>query len=98
MNKIKLGLLTLVSVLVLASCERIDAGNVGLKINMSGGDRGVSNIKYVTGWVWYTPGATKVVELPVLENATLLNSNMPAEECAKRAIPVVPKSPHPLAT
>lgn len=65
MKKIKVVLLALASVLVLASCERIDAGNVGLKINMSGGDRGVSNIKYVTGWVWYMPGATKVVEVPV---------------------------------
>lgn len=48
-----------------SSCDRIDAGNVGLKVNMSGGDRGVSSIKYVTGWVWYMPGASKVIEVPI---------------------------------
>jgi regulator of protease activity HflC (stomatin/prohibitin superfamily) len=43
---------------------RIDAGHVGLKINMSGSDRGVSDITEVTGFVWYTPWLTKIEEFP----------------------------------
>lgn len=49
---------------VFSACARIDAGHVGLKISMAGGDKGVSNIKYVTGWVFYTPGASKIEEVP----------------------------------
>ena len=29
-------------------CERIDAGHVGLKVNMAGGDRGISKTKYIS--------------------------------------------------
>lgn len=68
MRQIKVVILSLAVIAVMfsfSSCERIDAGNVGLKVNMTGGDRGVSNIKYVTGWVWYMPGVSKVVEIPV---------------------------------
>lgn len=50
---------------LITSCERIDSGHVGLKVNMTGGDKGVSNIKYVTGWVWYIPWASKIIEIPV---------------------------------
>lgn len=64
MKQLKTILLGIIAVFMLASCERIDAGHVGLKVNMTGGDRGVSNIKYVTGWVWYLPWATKIVEVP----------------------------------
>jgi len=55
------GLLLLVTA---TSCERINAGHIGLKVNLTGEERGVSNIKYVTGWVWYMPGASEVVEIP----------------------------------
>lgn len=50
--------------IIFSACSRIDAGHVGLKINMAGGDKGVSNIKYVTGWVFYMPGASKIEEIP----------------------------------
>lgn len=60
-----LGILAVAFISLSTSCERIDAGHVGLKINMTGGDKGVSNIKYVTGWNFYMPGASKIVEIPV---------------------------------
>lgn len=44
--------------------ENIDAGNVGIKINLYGTDRGVDNITLVTGRVWYNTWTTKVVEFP----------------------------------
>lgn len=46
----------------LVGCERISVGNVGLKVNLSGGERGVSKVNYVTGWVPYLRLATQVVE------------------------------------
>lgn len=46
------------------SYENIDAGNVGIKINLYGSDRGVDNITIVTGRVWYNTWTTKIVEFP----------------------------------
>lgn len=65
-TNILLALLALIfTISVLQSCERIDAGNVGLKINMSGGNKGVSTIKYTTGWNFYIPGLTKIEQIPI---------------------------------
>lgn len=46
-------------------CERINAGNVGIKVNMTGGDRGVSKTEYVTGWVPYWKWASSIYEFPI---------------------------------
>lgn len=45
-------------------CERIDAGHVGIKVNNTGGERGVSKTEYVTGWVFYNRWASKIYEFP----------------------------------
>lgn len=44
--------------------EKIDAGNVGIKINMIGTDKGVSDVTSVTGIVWYNSWSTKIIEFP----------------------------------
>ncbi|MCE6989910.1 SPFH domain-containing protein [Dyadobacter sp. CY323] len=44
--------------------ENIDAGNVGIKINLYGSDKGVDNITLVTGRVWYNTWTTKIIEFP----------------------------------
>lgn len=53
------------SMLLTSSCTRIDAGHVGLKVNMSGSEKGVSGVTEVTGWVFYLPWATQVEEFPI---------------------------------
>lgn len=45
-------------------CERIDAGHVGVKVNMYGNGKGVDDVTEVTGWVFYNPLSTKIVEFP----------------------------------
>jgi len=47
-----------------AGCERIDAGHVGVKVNMYGTGKGVDDVTEVTGWVFYNPFSTKIVEFP----------------------------------
>ncbi len=47
------------------SCERIDAGHVGIKVNMYGDTKGVDDVTEVTGWVFYNPFASKIVEFPI---------------------------------
>jgi len=45
-------------------CERIDAGHVGVKVNLYGDGKGVDDVTEVTGWVFYNPISTKIVEFP----------------------------------
>jgi regulator of protease activity HflC (stomatin/prohibitin superfamily) len=44
--------------------ERIDAGHVGIKVNLIGTGKGVDNATEVTGWVFYNRFTTKIVEFP----------------------------------
>lgn len=48
----------------LFSVERIDAGHVGVKVNLYGDGKGVDDVTEVTGWVFYNPIQTKIVEFP----------------------------------
>lgn len=59
--------IALLGILAFKGCSRIDAGNVGLKVHMVGGDRGVSKTEYVTGWVFYSRFTEKVFEFPVFQ-------------------------------
>lgn len=46
------------------SCERIDAGHVGVKVNLYGSGKGVSDVTECTGLVFYNPFSTKIYEFP----------------------------------
>lgn len=47
------------------SCvSRIDAGHEGMKVKLYGSDRGVDDIELRTGWVFYSPWASRVYEYP----------------------------------
>ena len=65
-NKIKSVLMVLgaISLLSLGSCSRIDAGHVGMKVSYFGDDKGVNDIVYVTGWTFYNPLTSTVIEWP----------------------------------
>jgi len=49
------------------SVERIDVGHVGLKINNTGDERGISKTTYVTGWVFYNSWLSRIKEFPVTQ-------------------------------
>lgn len=46
------------------SCNRIDAGCEGIKVNLYGTQKGVDDVTLVTGMVWYNPFTTSVYEYP----------------------------------
>jgi regulator of protease activity HflC (stomatin/prohibitin superfamily) len=48
----------------MVGCERIDAGHVGVKVNLYGDGKGIDDVTEVTGWVFYNPISTKIVEFP----------------------------------
>lgn len=52
------------SVFLFNSCERIDAGHVGVKVNQYGDNKGVDDVTAVTGMVFYNPITTKIYEFP----------------------------------
>lgn len=56
--------------LVAGACTRVDPGYVGIKVNMSGSQRGVEDFPAQTGWVFYTPGQAQVFQYPTfVQNA-----------------------------
>lgn len=49
---------------IITGCERIDAGHVGVKVNLYGSGKGVDDVTECTGWVFYNPLSTKIYEFP----------------------------------
>jgi regulator of protease activity HflC (stomatin/prohibitin superfamily) len=43
---------------------RIDAGHVGIEVNLAGSQRGASDIPIRTGWVFYSPLRTEIIKFP----------------------------------
>jgi len=54
----------IVATSVFVGCERIDAGNVGIKVNLLGSGRGVQDVYEVSGFVWYNAQTQSVYEFP----------------------------------
>lgn len=50
--------------LFLVRVTRIEAGHVGVEINLAGRQRGASEIPVRTGWVVYSPLSTQIIEFP----------------------------------
>jgi len=68
---LKLGALGVVLLIVLLllgvfllRVTRIEAGHVGVVINLAGQQRGASEIPVRTGWVVYSPLSTQIIEFP----------------------------------
>lgn len=47
--------------------ERVDAGHVGIKVNLTGDNRGISKFEYKTGWVIYNTWISKLYEFPTFQ-------------------------------
>lgn len=66
MNRILVAVgLVLVIFAVTMSCENIDSGNIGIKVNKFGTGRGVSGVTECTGTVFYNPITTNIYEFPI---------------------------------
>src|SRR6201998_314065 len=68
LRNIVIGVVGVVVVLFLLSfavrVTRIEAGHVGVEINLAGRQRGASDIPVRTGWVMYSPLTTQIIEFP----------------------------------
>jgi regulator of protease activity HflC (stomatin/prohibitin superfamily) len=65
---IVIGIAVLIGAVILFSLllrvTRIEAGHVGVEINLAGQQRGASEIPIRTGWVLYSPLTTQIIEFP----------------------------------
>lgn len=65
MKKILVIVATVVLVFTMfSSCEVVNAGHVGVKVDMFGSSKGVQNVTACTGWVFFNPITTKIYEFP----------------------------------
>lgn len=58
---------SLLSLVQPLSINRVDAGHVGIKVNLVGDERGVSDYTYKTGWVVYNDWTEKLYEFPTFQ-------------------------------
>lgn len=58
-------LTVLVAIFQPYAIEKIDAGSVGIKMNMVGSDQGVSSYEYRAGWVLYNTWFSQIFEFPI---------------------------------
>ena len=65
MRKVIIFALISVSLFITGCMQTVEPGHVGIKINRTGGNRGVDKDSLVAGWVFYFPLTTKIVEYPV---------------------------------
>lgn len=57
----------LVSIIQPYKLERVDAGHIGIKVNLVGNERGVSDYTYKTGWVVYNSWTENLFEFPTFQ-------------------------------
>lgn len=57
----------LISLVQPMTIERVDAGHVGIKVNLTGDNRGISKFEYKTGWVVYNTWISKLYEFPTFQ-------------------------------
>jgi len=60
----------LLLMLSIVRTTRIGPGYVGVEVNLAGSQRGTQDIPVRTGWVFYSPLKTQVIEFPSLPMPT----------------------------
>jgi regulator of protease activity HflC (stomatin/prohibitin superfamily) len=57
----------IISLIMPFTVERVDAGHVGIKVNLTGDSRGISSFEYKTGWVVINSWVSKLYEFPTYQ-------------------------------
>lgn len=73
------GVAFIVVILILTSLinvTRIGAGQVGVEVNLAGSQRGPQDIPVRTGWVFYSPLKTQIIEFPTFVQTVKWTANL----------------------
>lgn len=76
MSKLAVLLFMCVFIAANSACTRIPPGHVGIKVHYSGSARGVEGFPTVTGWVFYIPGFSTVLEYPTFVQTAVWTRNL----------------------
>ncbi len=71
-----IAMIVIVASVSTVSCTRIDAGHVGIKVNLYGDTKGVQDITEVSGMVWYSPVTTAIYEFPTFVQHKVWTADM----------------------
>lgn len=85
MDKIK-NILPIFLLLFLGGCTRIEPGEVGIRVNLAGSNRGAEEIPLVTGWVLYNPLTEKIYEFPTYQQNTVWTADSVPESPTDESI------------
>lgn len=58
------------------ACTRVGPGYVGIKVSMAGDDRGVNSAVSTTGWTFYNPLLSTVLEYPTFNQSAVWTANL----------------------
>lgn len=75
MRNVRSIVLALLVAVSLSACTRIGPGYAGIKVSMAGDDRGVDSAPKVTGWVFYNPFLSSVLEYPTYVQTAVWTAN-----------------------
>lgn len=67
--------LALVALLLFGACTRIDAGNVGIEVDLAGNQRGVQDLPLKTGWIFHSPVGVQIFEYPTFMQTAVWTKN-----------------------
>ncbi len=78
LGAIAVGVVILVAIFLnyVASVTRIGAGYVGVEVVLSGSQRGASEIPIRTGWVFYSPLRSQIIEFPTFVQTVKWTANL----------------------
>ena len=66
----------------IAAVTRIGAGYVGVEVVLSGSQRGASEIPIRTGWVFYSPLRSQIIEFPTFVQTVKWTRDPERRPCA----------------
>lgn len=72
--------LLVLSLTFMFACERINVGNVGIKVNLLGDVRGAERAPTVSGWVWYNPFGQAIIEFPTVVQTVVWENRSASSE------------------
>lgn len=58
------GVLIVLWIVGCSTSTRVDAGHVGIRVRLAGGERGVQNAEVAVGWVFYNPITEQIIQFP----------------------------------
>ena len=69
-----------------ANVTRVDVGHVGIEVLLSGSQRGASGIPIRTGWVFYSPLRSQIIEFPTFVQTVKWTSNLDEGHASNEAM------------